>query len=246
MIADEFIPAPAEGRVVTITRTVGLGDVRPDARVRLDALARYVQDVADTDAATAPVDDDGVWVMRRIALRIDRAPKLRADVTLQTWCSGFGACWAERRTDLTVDATAVVHAVALWVYTDFERGAPKRLPAAFDAVWGLSAGGRKVRANLRHAGPDGVQRTCPWPLRAVDVDVLNHVNNAAYWAPIEEELARRGNPRVAAAELEFRAGLAHDEPVICTIADRPDGFACWLTVRGDVRASALVECKTHE
>ena len=246
MMADEFIPAPGEGRVVTIDRAVGLGDVRPDGRVRLDALARYLQDVADADAATAPVDDSGVWVMRRLALRIDRTPKLRADVTLRTWCSGFGACWAERRTDLTVAATPAVQAVALWVYTDFERGTPKRLPAAFDAVWGAAAGGRKVRANLRHAAPEGAQHATPWLLRAVDLDVLGHVNNAAYWAPIEEELARRGSPRVTAAELEFRTGLAHGEPVNCTIVDRTDGFACWLTVHDDVRASALVECETHE
>jgi acyl-ACP thioesterase len=243
MHADEFIPAPAEGRVVTITRTVGLGDVRPDGRARLDALARYVQDVADADAATAPLDGDGVWVLRRIALRIDRLPRLRAEVTLRTWCSGFGACWAERRTDLTVGAAPVVQAVALWVYTDFERGSPKRLPAAFDAVWGTAAGGRKVRANLRHPPrPVDGHRAQPWPLRAVDIDVLGHVNNAAYWAPIEEELTRREMPRVTRAEFEFRAGLAHGEPVICTIADRSDGFAAWLTVHGDVRASALVEC----
>jgi acyl-ACP thioesterase len=242
MIADEFIPMPGEGRVVTITRTVGLGDVRPDARVRLDALARFLQDVSDTDAATAPLNDNGVWVMRRLALRIDRTPKLRADVTLRTWCSGVGARWAERRTDVAVGSTPAAHAAALWVYTDPERGAPKPLPPEFDSIWGVTAAGRKVRAKLRHPAPDGAGRTTPWPLRAVDIDVLDHVNNAAYWAPIEEELARRGAPRVAAASLEFRAGLTLGEPVECTIAERPDGFACWLVVRGDVRASALVEC----
>src|SRR6185436_15611717 len=111
MIDDEFIPMPGEGRVVTMTRTVGLGDVRPDARVRLDALARFVQDVADTDASTAPMHDKGVWVMRRLALRIDRTPRLRADVTLRTWCSGVGARWAERSTDLAVGSTPAAQAV---------------------------------------------------------------------------------------------------------------------------------------
>ena len=89
-----------EGRVITVTRTVGLSDVRPDTRARLDALARIVQDVADADAASAPVDDMGVWILRRLALHVMRTPRFRADVTAQTWCSGTGARWAERRTRL--------------------------------------------------------------------------------------------------------------------------------------------------
>jgi acyl-ACP thioesterase len=79
-------------------------------------------------------------------------------------------------------------------------------------------------------------------LRAADLDVLGHVNNAAYWAPVEEELARRGRPRVVSAEMEFRAGLDAGDDVDVTVADREDGFACWLCVAGRVRASALVGC----
>ncbi len=80
-----------------------------------------------------------------------------------------------------------------------------------------------------------------WPLRATDLDVLGHVNNAAYWAPVEQELARRGRPLVRRAEIEFRAGLDEGDEVDLAIADQPDGFACWLCVAGDVRASMLLE-----
>ena len=61
-----------EGRVTTITRHVGLADVGPDARARLDALARIVQDVSDFDAASAPIDGMGLWILRRLELRIAR------------------------------------------------------------------------------------------------------------------------------------------------------------------------------
>ena len=72
--------------------------------------------------------------------------------------------------------------------------------------------------------------------------MLDHVNNAAYWAPVEEELARRGTPRVRDAEIEFRGGLDGDEPVDIVVADIAAGFAAWCCVGGDVRASALVAC----
>jgi len=71
------------------------------------------------------------------------------------------------------------------------------------------------------------------------------VNNAAYWAAAEEELARRGWPRVATAEIEFRAGLDLGESVDCLVSDAEDsfGFAMWLCVDGGVRASMLIGCE---
>jgi len=78
-------------------------------------------------------------------------------------------------------------------------------------------------------------------MRAADVDVLGHVNNAAYFAPVEEELARRGGPRVGWTQIEFRGGIEPGEPVEMRVADQEGGFALWLTVDDEVRASALVE-----
>ena len=238
-----FVARPDRGRVVTIARQVGLADVRPDSSVRLDAIARFLQDVADHDAVTAEVDG-GLWVLRRLALRIDHTPRFRAELVCSTWCSGVGARWAERRTDLVFGEATCVQAAAIWVHVDAVTGAPARLPAGFDPLWGVSAQGRKVRANLRHTPPPPDVAPARWPLRATDLDVLDHVNNAAYWAPVEEELARRGTPRVREAEIEFRGGVYGDEPVDIVVAEVPAGFAAWWCVRGDVRASALVACAT--
>jgi acyl-ACP thioesterase len=131
---------------------------------------------------------------------------------------------------------------ALWVHTDPARGSAISLPAGFDAVWGATAERRRVSARLQHAPPPGETHRSTWVVRATDLDVVGHVNNAAYWPAIEEELARRGRPRVINAEMEFRAGLDHREPVDMLVADTADGFAAWLCVDGDVRASALVGC----
>ncbi len=78
-------------------------------------------------------------------------------------------------------------------------------------------------------------------MRAADLDVLGHVNNAVSWAPIEDELARRATtPR--SVELEFLAPvLGGDE--VSTIAEPADGsrFSLWLSADGDVRAQASVD-----
>lgn len=234
------MPRPEAGRVVRIDRHVGLADVRPDGRVRLDALARFLQDVADDDAVSAALEVAGVWVLRRVAFRVAHTPRFRADLELATWCSGVGPRWAERRTDIEVDGAPCVEAVALWAYIDPARGVPRPLPDGFDEHWGGTTGGRRVSARLRHAAPVPAATSRPWPLRITDVDVLGHVNNAAYWAPVEDELARRGRPRVAWAELEFRSGLDAGDEVELLAADHEGGVAMWMCVDGDVRASALL------
>jgi acyl-ACP thioesterase len=236
-----------ERRVTTITRHVGLADVGPDARARLDGLARIVQEVSDADASSVEIDGMGLWILRRLDLRIDTTPRFRAAVTGSTWCSGIGARWAERTTQLHVGDRLCVEATAIWVHTDPERGVPTPLPAGFEAVWGATAAGRKVSARLRHPAPPADATRRVWPLRSTDIDVVGHVNNAAYWHAVEDELGRRGHPRVRNAEIEFRAGLeltdAVELVVADTDADTDGGFAAWLCVDGDVRASVLVGCE---
>jgi acyl-ACP thioesterase len=237
-VDSQFVARPPGGREVVRTRRVRLGDVTADGRIRLDAIARYLQDVAADDVGDAGIE--GAWVMRRMALRLDRLPGFRDDVELRTFCSGTGSRWAERRTTIRCDGSVAIEAVALWVYLD-ERGRPAPLEDWFFDLYGTAAAGRRVSGRLRHGPPpDGV--ACrPWPLRATDFDVLAHVNNAASWAAVEDECARVAPARVpAAAEIEYRTAIDPGDAVeLCSDAT-VDRLACWLTCAGEVRTSAVV------
>lgn len=234
---------PVEGRRYAQTRRVRLGDVTPSGRLRLDALARYLQDVASDDAADAALPGDAAWVVRRTALDLGDLPRLRDEVTLTTWCSGTGARWAERSTQLTApDAEVLATSVALWVYVDLATGRPIPLASRFAEIYGPAAGGRTVRARLTHPSPPADASMRPWPLRRVDGDVLAHVNNAAYWAPVEELVGEHtgSSARLETAELEYRDGIDLQEEVTLAIVRDATTLRCWMCVAGDVRASALV------
>ena len=43
-----------------------------------------------------------------------------------------------------------------------------------------------------------------WRFRASDVDIAGHVNNAAYWGPVEELFMEIGEPSSVDMEIEYR------------------------------------------
>ena len=224
----EFLPPLPGGRVFERAVRAELADAGPTGRVRLDALARWLQDTAYEDVEDVGLIERASWVVRRLRLRVERFPRFGDRLTLRTWCSGLGRMWAERRTSLPG-----VEAVALWVHLDPESLRPKPFDDEEMAVYGPSAGDRRVKARLRHPGPGEDAATGSWWFRATDLDVAAHVNNAAYWEIVEEALAGGEDPAALDAEIEFRGAAVAGEVVV-----RRDGEWTWITsAAGEIYAS---------
>ncbi len=236
---NEFVPLPERGRRYAHERTVRLGDVTTSGRLRLDALARYLQDVAGDDVRDAGIDEP--FVMRRLALEIGPLPRFGDVVHLTTFCSGVGARIAERRTTVAVDGRVAVEAAAVWVYVDAESGRPVPLEEWFFDLYGEAASGRRVSARLRLPGPPTDAPSRRWPLRVSDFDVLGHVNNAAYWEAVEDELARtaRGR-RITGAELEHKTPVEPGDALDVRTMTDGDAVAVWLTTGDSVCTAARV------
>jgi acyl-ACP thioesterase len=219
----ELVPAPAGGRSFEREIVPGLADATGSGRVRLDAIARWLQDVAYADIVDAGLADRGAWVVRRTRLHVESFPRFGEPVTVRTFCSAAGRIAAERRTTVS-DGGAAVEAVAMWIHVDTETLRPLRLGDEFDAVFGESAGKRKADFRLRHPEPPGDLSSEPWRFRASDVDVAGHVNNAAYWEPVEEELWSAGDPGAADLEIEYREPAQPGEARIVRA-----GSVMWVT-----------------
>jgi len=226
---------------------VRLGDASAGGRLRLDAIARHLQDIANDDARDSDIGGDvNAWVVRRTVIEVTTFPVYGEELTLATWCSGTGSRWAERRTAVVGDAGGEVQAASLWVHVDLASGRPIPVPERFLAAYGASSGGRVVRARLVHEGPAADASVMPWTLRFADFDVLGHVNNASYWAVVEEQLSQRRALRAPVrAEVEYRSPIEAGDALTVLVADRDDGFALWWTVDGDVRSTAVVRSCGH-
>jgi len=219
-------------RRFSATRPVRLSDVSPKGRLRLDAVARHLQDIAADDGHEALGAEADPWVVRRTTISVERFPILREVLELTTWASGAGGRWAERRTSIVGDRGGRIEATALWVYVDLDSGRPKKLTDAFWAHYGESVGERRIHARLTHHDPPADADTEAWTPRFTDFDVLGHVNNAVYWA-IVEEFFDLSAP--TAVEVEYRGGIDRGQTVEVVVA--PD--ALWMTADGAVAATAL-------
>jgi acyl-ACP thioesterase len=235
-----FVPDPASGRIYRTRRVVRSTDVTPSGRLRLDALARYLQVAAEDDLAESGLAEPVWWVMRRCELAISSMPAAGDRLSIGTYCSGTGPRWAERITTLSGTDGEAVQARAVWAVVSRADGRPAPLSADFLRIYGDSAAGRTVSARLSHPRPDTPVQGRAWPLRASDFDMVGHVNNAVHWAAVEDELAVSGWVP-AAAEMEYhRAMRPGCAPTLVT--DRRDREAAiWLAADGAVFASAWLE-----
>jgi acyl-ACP thioesterase len=232
----EMVGIPTEGRTYVLQRYVHLGDVNPHGRMRLDSVARAIQDVATADAADALSGSAFAYVLRRLWIDMAQTPVLAERLTMTTFCGGTARSWAERRTSIMGDHGARIEAAAIWVAID-EDAKPCRLPDDFISAYSAAAAGRRVDARLSHAPPPETAKSKPWQIRYADLDTLGHVNNAAHWCAVEDVLA---GAHVQRAEIEFASGLMRSEHAEFRMAQRANGMDSWLCAEGHVRSSQRV------
>jgi acyl-ACP thioesterase len=222
------------GRAFEWEMRPGIADADAAGRGRLDAIARWLQDIAYADVVDAGFEGRGAWVVRRTRIRAEAFPRFGEDLVIRTFCSGIGRFSAERRTSIRGESAAV-ETVALWICLDPERGRPMRFSPDFIDAYAESAAGRDANVRLRHPEPPADARREPWRFRAVEMDPAGHVNNSHYWVPLEEDLASGPEPESVDAEIEYRdPAMPGDVQLI------RDGSSIWIVGDDAIHASLIV------
>ena len=229
----EFVPPHSQGRQFEEDFRVRLSDTYANGTLRLDAAARFLQDIATDDWDNTGIGDEDTWVVRRTAMRVvpgGQWPRYKNQITLKTWCGGYGAAWAERRTNIHFEGQLQVEASSLWVPID-RRGVPVRLKESFFSVYGEALNGRKISGKVERPVLDPQSVRESWSLRHADLDIVGHVNNAAIWQAITE---------VVQCEVS-EVTVVHHGPVeaghVVELAHTPGHV--WLVVDGEPRVSCV-------
>jgi acyl-ACP thioesterase len=208
---EELGRAPTRGRTFTSRRRVRLSDMDRRGRVRLDAIARYLQDAAIEDVEeTGWGLPDHLWFIRHIRLDVTVPFLEDRDVDLVTWSSGRGTVAAGRRWSVTGDRGGRIEVESVWIHLG-----PDERPARLDdfGVYAESAGDRLVTTKLELPDPPPDAPRVSWPLRVTDIDLHGHLNNAAYWHAVEERLAQRTTAGGPDPMKPLRALLDYRHPI---------------------------------
>lgn len=235
---------PTTGRVYRATRRIRLSDRDPHGRLRLDAVMRFLQ-----DAATDDVDETGwgapehLWVVRHARVDVLEPVLEGGDVELVTWCSGTASVAAGRRLSIVGERGGRIEVDSVWIHLG-----PDARPARIEGfgVYAESAEGRAVSSRLELAVPPPGSPRALWPLRLADLDVMGHVNNAVYWAAVEEHLPAAGlDPRLPLrARIDHRHPVDLDDPLELVVAADHAGLTLAFAVAGAARAVVRVTSGT--
>ena len=239
---DALVEQPPSGRTFHVGYRIRLSDADATGRLRLDAVARYLQDAAIDDVAEtnwgAP---EHLWVLRSVRIDVF-VPFLDDGVAdIVTWGSSFSSLAAGRRWSLSGDAGGAIEVDSTWIHLGPD-ARPARIGHGFDD-YAAAAQGRVTSTKLMLEPPPIGGSRIEWQLRSTDVDRMGHVNNAAYWSALEHRL--RG--RAPDLRLPHRARLDYRHPIdlgerVELAEDAHDaGYAAAFVVGNVVKAVARVE-----
>ena len=157
-------------------------------RVRIDAIARWLQDAAYLDLIDAGFAERGVWIVRRCRIAVAGFPRFGEEVAVRTFCSAIGRFAAERRTSVQGAARRSRRSRRGSGSTARRCARPGFRPE-FISVYEESAGGVAPTSAFAIPSLPTRRRRAAWTFRADDVDVAGHVNNSHHWAALEQEWA---------------------------------------------------------
>ncbi|MFF2083381.1 acyl-ACP thioesterase domain-containing protein [Nocardia sp. NPDC058176] len=256
MPAPELESGPDGAEPFTATYRVRGDDIDQTMRVRLDAVARYVQDISADMIEDSPFfETDPYWILRRTIIDVRAPMSWPGNVSVNRWCSATASRWVAMRQTLrgapesspfnpATRSPGLVETESFCIKVNAD-GFPSRI--SDQALDHLSRGVSDTRLRWRalndaptpaESGADTV-----FAPRASDVDQFAHVNNVIHWQIVESALTSR--PDLLAHPyrgiLEYLRPVPPDTPITVRRCDERDRLLLWMLIDQEtVAATASV------
>lgn len=162
-------------------------DADAGGNASVGALCRYLQDIAAMHAERIGYgmqemrERASLWVLSRLEIEIDRIPRWRERVKVETWPSGTDRLFALR--DWVVygeDGEPAARATSAWVVLSSERRTPERVESIAERIDAVTS-----RRAIDHTAPkvspfEGTDWSRGISAGYSDTDLNGHINNVRY------------------------------------------------------------------
>lgn len=208
-----MIPVP-EGHPDVFERTwpLRVADVDRGGRLRLDAIARHLQDVGQDDVHAQGFDESHpAWIVRRTMTDVIRPIHFQDTLRLRRWCSGTSTRWCQIRVRIDGCKGGLIETEAFWINFNRDTLTPSRISDQFLARLQTTTDVDRLRWQpyLHPAIREDADQISEYPVRFTDIDLFDHMNNAVFWSVVEDHLG--ANPALLTAPL--RVTLEHLAPI---------------------------------
>lgn len=238
---------PATGYVYRTSWPVATGDLDGNLHLRLDGVARYIQEVGAENLVDAgEAEEHPHWLVQRTVIDVIEPIAFPGEVSFSRWCSALSSRWCTMRVDLVGSGGGRIETEGFWIAINAKTLTPQRVSDTLIERFASTTDVHRLKWRPWLQNPHDVDHVVPFALRRTDIDIFEHVTNTAYWHAIHEVMALV--PEVCTppyrAVVEYRRPIRYGENV--TIGWTRNGsrqipdVQIALAVGDDVRAAALL------
>ncbi|MCW2654347.1 MAG: acyl-ACP thioesterase [Mycobacterium sp.] len=207
------MPVPV-GHTAVFERTwpLRVGDIDRTGRLRLDSVARHIQDIGQDHVHALGFDKTHpVGVVRRTMIDLLRPIEFQDMLRLRRWCSGTSNRWCEIRVRIDGANGGLIESEAFWININRDTGMPARISDDLLDELRRTTDVHRLRwtSHLSAGGRQDADQIYEYPVRFTDIDLFDHMNNAVYWSVVEDFLSTC--PELLGSPL--RVTLEHETPV---------------------------------
>ena len=242
-VDERLRPRPDSGYVYRTSWPVTTGDIDSDLHLRLDGVARYIQEVGAENLVDAgEAEQHPHWLVQRTVIDVVEPIEWPTEVAFSRWCSALSTRWCTMRVDVEGAEGGRIETEGFWIAINQETLTPQRVSDSLIDRFASTTDEHRLKWRPWLHNLESAQREIPFALRRTDIDVFSHVTNTAYWHAIHEVVAEE--PDVCAAPyravVEYRRPIQYGEDVTLRWTRRDDAVDIALTVGDEVRAAALL------
>jgi acyl-ACP thioesterase len=236
-------PRPASGYVFCTSWPVATGDIDGELHLRLDGVARYVQEVGAQNLVDAgEAEEHPHWLVQRTVIDVIEPIEWPNDLTLRRWCSALSTRWCTMRVDIEGAEGGRIETEGFWIAINERTLTPQRVSDSLIERFASTTEIHRLRWRPWLDDPDDADSSLPFALRRTDIDIFEHVTNTAYWHAVHEVMAVAPEACRAPfrAVVEYRKPIKYGEDVTIRFVRRDRSIHAALCVGDEVRAAVLV------
>jgi acyl-ACP thioesterase len=242
-VENRLSPLPDTGYVYRTSWQVPTGDIDGGLQLRLDSVARYIQEVGAQHLVDAGAENDHPhWLVQRTVIDVISPIEFPNEVSFSRWCSALSTRWCTMRVDVVGSDGGRIETEGFWIAINHRTLTPQRVSDELIERFASTTDERRLKWRPWLTTPDVLDEAISFPLRRTDIDVFEHVTNTAYWHAIHEVMACV--PDVCRAPyravVEYRRPIRYGEDVSVSWTRRGDDVHIALKAGDDIRAAALL------